>query len=602
MAIKRQITRLNKQQDAELLEVARRVSAARAQVAQRIRELGRRAAASTDARERERLYAQIAKINEALAADLDKWAGEMVDRTSLDWRREALDEIKQQTGRAPGLAARFDKTKVKEYLRLIHPDNASSLAAVFTNKMAEQDIRSLRTAFLDVFRQSQFERWTADEIQKELQNHWNDLAGKVEFERFVDRSGKSWDNASYLRMLVRTTTARVAREGYIDTLLEHGDDLAQIKSVGDSCPTCSAWAGVIVSLSGTNPKYPSYQQALAAGMYHPNCVLGDTRVIAPGSVVAMKALYSGEVCHISFASGRKLSVTPNHMLLTDTGFAFAHSLSKGDNVLDCTGVQPCHVVAPDDDKSIPCIADVFDALTVAGQVTSATMPASAEYLHGDGVSCEGDIHVVRSNGLLVDALESAFGEHFCQQALGGVDADPFTLARGSIAALLLERLDAATGSGVGSLRLAQASLWAHLRSAHQSGCAVATDGRTCDQQPVPDCNSATAERLRECILRFPGEVSLDKIISVEIKYFHGFVYDLETTSSLYIANGLVSSNCDCLLERMDATVHKDEVETARKRGAPDLSALDSKRKTQSEVRRAVNESLQAWKATIQTES
>lgn len=271
MAPRRSITRLNKQQAAELVEVSKRVAEARARVAQQIRELGRRAAASTDAKARERLYAQIAKINEALAADLYKWAGEMVDRTSVNWRREAIEEIRQQTGRSPGLAARFDRSKVTEYLRLIHPDNSQHLAAVFTTKMAQQDIQSLRQAFLDTFRQGQFENWTANEIQKELQNRWNELAGKTEFERFVDRSGKGWTNSSYLQMLVRTTTARVAREGYIDTLLENGDDLAQIKSVGDSCPTCSAWDGVIVSLSGANPKYPSYQQALAAGMYHPNC-------------------------------------------------------------------------------------------------------------------------------------------------------------------------------------------------------------------------------------------------------------------------------------------------------------------------------------------
>jgi hypothetical protein len=73
-------------------------------------------------------------------------------------------------------------------------------------------------------------------------------------------------------MLVRTTTARVARDSYMDTLVSNGDDLAVIQNAdGTACDICQAWDGVIMSISGANTDYPSYNQALNAGWGHPNC-------------------------------------------------------------------------------------------------------------------------------------------------------------------------------------------------------------------------------------------------------------------------------------------------------------------------------------------
>ncbi len=271
MPSRRVITRLTRQQATEQAEVARMVRAARARVAERVREIAARARAATNAAERERLYAQIAKINEALADSIDRWASEMTDRIATDWHKAALDDIRSDGASPARVALRFDRAKVRDYLSLLHPDNSQQLAAVFTRKMSETDIRNLRQAFLDVYRESQLDNLTANELQKAIQRRWNDVAGSIEFERFRDRAGRTWENARYLQMLVRTTTARVARESYIDTLVSNGDDLMQVVNVGDSCPICSAWGGLIVSISGADDRYPSYQRALSSGMFHPGC-------------------------------------------------------------------------------------------------------------------------------------------------------------------------------------------------------------------------------------------------------------------------------------------------------------------------------------------
>jgi hypothetical protein len=112
-----------------------------------------------------------------------------------------------------------------------------------------------------------------------LQGKWDKAAGDMATNRFVDAAGRQWDNGRYLQMLVRTTVAKTSREGYFNVLTEHGDDLAVIANVdGEACPICQAWDGVIISITGASEKYPSYNQATAAGWGHPNCRCTAERV------------------------------------------------------------------------------------------------------------------------------------------------------------------------------------------------------------------------------------------------------------------------------------------------------------------------------------
>jgi hypothetical protein len=156
----------------------------------------------------------------------------------------------------------------------VAPENSKSLAATMTESMSENAVKALRTAFVDNFRQAGVEGWTAQETQKRLQDKWNELSGDAGTFRFVDRSGKTWENARYLQMVTRTNANKVSRESYIDSLTEAG---LQFAKISDDSPliegeVCSEWAGRIVTIAGSYPGVPSYQDALDAGVFHPNCL------------------------------------------------------------------------------------------------------------------------------------------------------------------------------------------------------------------------------------------------------------------------------------------------------------------------------------------
>lgn len=88
---------------------------------------------------------------------------------------------------------------------------------------------------------------------------------------FVDKAGRSWDLGGYVEMGVRTGIGNSSRAGFLDSMTQRGKDLVFVSSHYGSCPLCTPWQGSIVSISGNDPNYPSLQDAINDGLFHPNC-------------------------------------------------------------------------------------------------------------------------------------------------------------------------------------------------------------------------------------------------------------------------------------------------------------------------------------------
>lgn len=220
---------------------------------------------------RETFYGKTGGIYDALATELDNQLRGATRITADTVRAAALTDIKDAAGSVRKYPLRFDEKRLADYWRTIAPENSPSLASVFSNKMGAEQIGFLRQAVTETFRQADLEAWTAKQRIAELQKRWDQLAGDLTPNRFLDRSGRAWPNAQYTQMLVRTTQARVHREAYIDTVVENGDELMIIVAVGDNCKTCAAWDGLIISVTGKDKRFPTYADAVTAGMFHPNC-------------------------------------------------------------------------------------------------------------------------------------------------------------------------------------------------------------------------------------------------------------------------------------------------------------------------------------------
>lgn len=88
---------------------------------------------------------------------------------------------------------------------------------------------------------------------------------------FTDKAGRKWDMSTYIEMCLRTNTAHAAIQGQLDAQTRLGFDLVKVSTIGVTCPICSKFQGVILSISGNTVGYMTVDQARNSGLFHPNC-------------------------------------------------------------------------------------------------------------------------------------------------------------------------------------------------------------------------------------------------------------------------------------------------------------------------------------------
>lgn len=216
---------------------------------------------------RERVYKEVREHYEKMQKELEGWGNDVVGSTSKDFFKKAGVDTDEALS-----MVKYDREYAKKYFEFVHPKNSPALAATQTSKMLDSDMRQLRAAVVETFREASVSGMTAVARQKLMESKMVDVADKLNSWQFIDKSGRNWKKGNYFNMLNRTTAQRVANEAYVDGLVEGGHDLATIEGGGDPCPDCAAWRGVIVSVSGASKKFPSKADAEGAGVFHPNCV------------------------------------------------------------------------------------------------------------------------------------------------------------------------------------------------------------------------------------------------------------------------------------------------------------------------------------------
>lgn len=326
----------------------------------------------------------------------------------------------------------------------------------------------------------------------------------------------------------------------------------------DACPLCHMVAaeakhvrlGQPFAVVGHNAHYSTIKHPPV----HPNCCLPETPVIAPVRIAGIEAQYDGPVVRLVLSDGSDVTVTPNHMLLTREGFAQAAALTEGDDVIRCIPGDWMTLDIPEDDRKPVPIHQVVKALAVSPGMATRRMPVAPEDLHGDAKFCQGEIDVVTTHGQFAD--QPAITESADQVGSFGHERSKFGLCRrhrawigliekGDLGAVFVALLRATDG-GVGSLRERKAIALGRRRVSQSLGLAVGAGSDSQPDESFSDQGPGDAERLRECLLRFPGKVATSKVIEIERLHYRGPVYDVETLTSLYlIGGGIVSSNCQC---------------------------------------------------------
>jgi hypothetical protein len=113
---------------------------------------------------------------------------------------------------------------------------------------------------------------------------WRELTAKG-VTGFTDSAGREWNLATYVEMATRTATQRAYNASHRERLTLAGIHYFTISTTGRPCPLCAPWEGkVLADTTGTVTEphaagdgtvtfdvAATIEEAMAAGLFHPNC-------------------------------------------------------------------------------------------------------------------------------------------------------------------------------------------------------------------------------------------------------------------------------------------------------------------------------------------
>lgn len=285
---------------------------------------------------------------------------------------------------------------------------------------------------------------------------------------------------------------------------------------------------------------------------HPACVIGDTKVATPGLLASTARRHSGEVVQIKTRNGHVLTVTPNHPILTPEGYVAAGLLREGGYIVSGTDPEGAMKAIDPDYNNVPTKAEEVARLCreLPG-VARRLVPGTAKDFHGDGF--EGQVDVVNVYSPFMNEGKPSIPEHIAKDSFG--DGARFTetlFACGPLKAPFSGTGLASQGS-VSGFGASPTELGRSLGGHEPIGVGPATDIDSSLHQAAADAGTRYSETFGETLLALSGLISADEIVGIELDTFHGWVYNFETATGWYTANGIIVHNCRCSMVPLPKT-------------------------------------------------
>ncbi|AIM40710.1 head protein [Idiomarinaceae phage 1N2-2] len=320
-----------------------------------------------------------------------------------------------------------------------------------------------------------------------------------------------------------------------------------------------------------------------------NCFTGDTQLSFDSCNKSIKSLYNGKLITIKTSSGNKVTVTPNHPIMTSAGIVSAGSVTHGDHLFCC----PLNVNITGD-------FDVENVQTTFEQAHNAlsVVPMSVRVagvdvnLYGRAISVE-DVDIVSAEGFLRDHgkaelfefinkfsfKESDLGKaglfglglldgrglkklarHTLNRIVSGLNLAG-SLLRGHASPLKSLRLGLTPDGDAGRFENLSYSSATHAEHFSDS---IFTDSGFVGGQDCGDVASVNASLKSDSVLSLAEGgvtdaemfsqflasksrfVELDKVVSIDVVDCHNTpVYTVETNEGFYNAGGIIARNCRC---------------------------------------------------------
>lgn len=430
-----------------------------------------------------------------------------------------------------------------------------------------------------------------------------------EYRKFVngEQDLSTTQNTLILRVFSRERADRIIRTNVTDIWAGGQQEAYRVSGTSRNqwltrfdervCPICSRLHGRTVTVG------EEFIPLVTRPPAHVSCVLPDTLISFPfGVTAAFKSFYSGEVIEITLGSGRVLTCTKNHPILTINGVVSADTLTEGMNVFTSADSEwSVSSISPYNNHVPTQAQEVFSTLEKSSMLGSVRMPITAEYFYGDGRFMDCNIDVVYTDSFLLRNQIANINKIVGENSFSSRCFDQSFFKRDSTFSFNRYRSGGTFDSGVGCDNSLFPFLFGHIfptndhafstssgrvtdtfelfhdyttrnrqisshlldrntglvnrdeifnrRDRISTGVGWASDNVILSQNST-NSSGANFVNVSNLFNRFSANIQSDNIVLIKRFNYTGHVYTFQSEmreSPVYISNTVLSNNCRCFL-------------------------------------------------------
>lgn len=288
------------------------------------------------------------------------------------------------------------------------------------------------------------------------------------------------------------------------------------------------------------------------------CFVGSTRFQASHIEKAYQRGYSGLLLTTEVEGGNQLSGTPNHPILTKRGWVPLGLLKTSDYVASCPDTQREPFGYPNENNMPAAAMEKYTALEKA--FGRQRVVGSSVDFHGDGE--ESYVDIVSTNSLLMDTHITKISQRLQEKKF------PITNHSSPTTNTIVSESGLSSFGGQTSASFVRGLLHSQLhrlracadmdiKLLHGFGNGILSNAKNSSQLTTRLPTTVPGGHLFPIKPLSGWNPEFRLVKSIGARQFKGHVYNLQTASGWYLANGIVAHNCRPHLEATLAYARPD---------------------------------------------
>ena len=300
------------------------------------------------------------------------------------------------------------------------------------------------------------------------------------------------------------------------------------------------------------------------------CFVGTDKVQSTSDVLNLfKRSYTGEIITITTASGKQITGTPNHPILTSSGWLTLNEINPSEHIVYSVLDESVGVVSKKNINVPTELSKLFDSFAKMSAIDVAVSGSSATKFDSDTFVNEGKVHILSTKGVLRNWRKAVCGKHIVK--------DSFSLIHNRIKLLCMRMLKSLGLRGTETVKTPEAKIisFSNFIKPRFATSEFANDNKRSNAivkhlnrflfvlknhrvmlssfknrhnfvllEKICDCRNTDRILFCQFASGYAVPVLADNVVSKRSEFVSNHpVYNLHTKDNTYVNNGIIVHNC-----------------------------------------------------------